>query len=410
MYPFLKEWLDKKRYVDVWLLARYFYRIGEPPLISDALYDKITNIFKSHNVEALNVYLNRTYDDDPIPVKLLQEIGVEPIHIKSAQARYELYPQLNEEKSLSIESVVSYEEAFNFFRTFRELQKDLVLSIKMDGVNTRLFYVNGELGISVSRGRSGNGFDFTEQIANVVPTKIDAPGELKMTGESFVLESGIRYLRARYDKDKYKTAKSSAISVLRTKHDKETYRHLKTIMFAAEGLADTLAGTYQKLEELGFDVVPYMKVCWSEIPSDIDLFKEWLHTLFRGLYEKQMELGLPADGVVAAVDDLLWADVVTNQYSNRQIACKFDYWKFDVYKAVVTDIVMEQRRVNVSCRVKIEPRFTSDDCEAKIINIFNPGILIENNIKKGSEVFFERNSGAVNILIHGQRFKDIVGE
>ena len=53
---------------------------------------------------------------------------------------------------------------------------------------------------------------------------------------------------------------------------------------------------------------------------------------------------------------------------------------------------------------------TNDACEAKIINIFNPSILIHNDIKVGDFVYFERNSGAVNILIHGKRLDDLLKE
>ena len=81
-----------------------------------------------------------------------------------------------------------------------------------------------------------------------------------------------------------------------------------------------------------------------------------------------------------------------------------------MYKAVVTEIVTTQRRVNASIRIKIQPLITNDDCEAKWINGFNPEILIRNNIREGTEAYFERNSGAVNILIHGKRLDDILNE
>ena len=60
--------------------------------------------------------------------------------------------------------------------------------------------------------------------------------------------------------------------------------------------------------------------------------------------------------------------------------------------------------------IHIERMQTNDACEAKIINIFNPSILIHNDIKVGDFVYFERNSGAVNILIHGKRLDDLLKE
>lgn len=411
-YDFLKGWLEKGRYGAVWVLARYLYRVGEDPLISDAVYDSITRSLKAKYYDVFKKYLERTYDEDPIPYKLLEEVGIEPVKFVTKEGRKELYAQLDEEKSLSIDSVTSYDDVFPFFMRFKELKKDLVLSIKMDGINTKMMYVNGDFKIGISRARSGEGFDFTDQLVYVLPLQPDLARfpEIKLTGESYVVKEGIPVLRQKYNLDKYKTSKSSAISMLRVKHDAEDYKYLKTRIFSAEGLCDTLFETYAKLEELGFDVPPYLLVKWEDIPNDLATFQVWLKHYFDVLWEKQQLDDMPADGVVCAVNDLLWNDTVSHQYSNKQIACKFEYWGFEVYKAKVTEIVMEQRRINVSCRVKIEPMFTSDDCEAKIINIFNPGILIENGIKVGEEVFFERNSGAVNILIHGKRLEDILKE
>ena len=74
----LQDLLSEKRYFDIWILARYFYRIGEAPIITDSVYDRMTNLFKEKCYDELHAYLDRTYDDDPIPYDLLEEIGVRP--------------------------------------------------------------------------------------------------------------------------------------------------------------------------------------------------------------------------------------------------------------------------------------------------------------------------------------------
>lgn len=409
MYTFLDEWMKNKRWGAIFILARYLYRVGEEPLISDAMYDNLVTVLKRDYYDSAKEYLERTYDEDPIPYTLLEEVGIEPVKFVTKEGREELYAQLDEEKSLSINSVTSYEEIFPFFSKFRRLQKDLVMSIKMDGINTKMLYVEDKFGVSVSRARDGLGFDFTDQLAYVVPSEIETGiKELKITGESYVVKEAIPLLRNKYNNSRYKTSKSSAISMLRVQHSPSDYKYLKTKVFAADGLSDTLEGTYSKLNELGFDVVPYLVVSYQEIPDNLAEFTIWLKSKLDILYEEQMKDDMPADGVVVAVNDLLWDDTITNQYSDKQIACKFEYWKFDVYRAKVTQILTEQRRVNVSVKVKIEPMTTADDCEARVINIFNPSILIENDIKEGTEVFFERNSGAVNILVHGKKLDDIL--
>lgn len=408
----LQDLLSEKRYFDIWILARYFYRIGEAPIITDSVYDRMTNLFKEKCYDELHAYLDRTYDDDPIPYELLEEIGVRPYVPVTKIGRNDLFDLLNEDKSLSIDSIVNYRSAYDFLMDKVDNKLDVVASLKMDGVNVKSLYQSGKFSLSLSRGRASNSFDFTDQAAYVLPAFInnDLP-ELRVTGECFVVKEGLEKLRAKYAQDKYKTSKSAAISLLRVKHSINDYKDLRLKVFAAEGLADTVIKTFEILKSFGFDVVPYLFIPWDTIPKDYDEFCVWLRdAVFQQMHDAQLAGDMPADGVVLEVNNYGWQDTISNQYSNRQIACKFDFWAFESYKAIVKEIVIVQRRVTASVRVKIEPMQTNDACEAKIINIFNPSILIHNDIKVGDFVYFERNSGAVNILIHGKRLDDLLKE
>lgn len=408
----LQDLLSEKRYFDIWILARYFYRIGEAPIITDSVYDRMTNLFRENCYDELQAYLDRTYDDDPIPYDLLEEIGVRPYVPVTKVGRNDLFDLLNEDKSLSIDSIVNYRSAYDFLMDKVDNKLDVVASLKMDGVNVKSLYQSGKFSLSLSRGRASNSFDFTDQAAYVLPAFInnDLP-ELRVTGECFVVKEGLEKLRAKYAQDKYKTSKSAAISLLRVKHSINDYKDLRLKVFAAEGLADTVIKTFEILKSFGFDVVPYLFIPWDTIPKDYDDFCIWLRdAVFQQMHEAQLAGDMPADGVVLEVNNYGWQDTISNQYSNRQIACKFDFWAFESYKAIVKEIVIVQRRVTASVRVKIEPMQTNDACEAKIINIFNPSILIHNDIKVGDFVYFERNSGAVNILIHGKRLDDLLKE
>ena len=408
----LQDLLSEKRYFDIWILARYFYRIGEAPIITDSVYDRMTNLFKEKCYDELHAYLDRTYDDDPIPYDLLEEIGVRPYVPVTKIDRNDLFDLLNEDKSLSIDSIVNYRSAYDFLMDKVDNKLDVVASLKMDGVNVKSLYQSGKFSLSLSRGRASNSFDFTDQAAYVLPAFInnDLP-ELRVTGECFVVKEGLEKLRAKYAQDKYKTSKSAAISLLRVKHSINDYKDLRLKVFAAEGLADTVIKTFEILKSFGFDVVPYLFIPWDTIPKDYDEFCIWLRdAVFQQMHDAQLAGDMPADGVVLEVNNYGWQDTISNQYSNRQIACKFDFWAFESYKAIVKEIVIVQRRVTASVRVKIEPMQTNDACEAKIINIFNPSILIHNDIKVGDFVYFERNSGAVNILIHGKRLDDLLKE
>ena len=112
---------------------------------------------------------------------------------------------------------------------------------------------------------------------------------------------------------------------------------------------------------------------------------------------------IPSDGLVLEINDLNYIAPVHNQYSDRNIAIKLNHWKFNKYTGVVTDIIIEQQKVKASCRVTIEPILTDDGCSARVINVYNPRVLITENINIGSKIEFERNSGAINSLLYGKR-------
>ena len=98
-----------------------------------------------------------------------------------------------------------------------------------------------------------------------------------------------------------------------------------------------------------------------------------------------------------------------NQYSDRQLALKFEQWSFKCYKGIVKSIIWEQKRVYASCRLQIETMQTDDGCSADFINCFNFSILVNNDIHVGSEIYYVRNSDAVNILVYGDKLKELLG-
>lgn len=399
----INDFILAKDLKSVYILARYFYRIGEP-IINDPLYDQLEQSLKSTAPE-LGEYFARTYDDDPVPVDLLNKIGYQ--HTASTGAsdatRSELFSSMNEDKSLSIRSYTSYEEAWPFFQHAREQKLDLMTSLKMDGDNTKMLYVNGKYTLAMSRGRDGNSFDFTDTVKNIMPDIIKtAQSELRVYGESFVVAEALPLLRNKYNADKYKTCKSAAISMLRVEHDPADYKYLKTKVFFADGLANTLECMFDDLEQQGIETAPHQLVHWQDIPETYENFVPWLKTTVLDKIAA-MGIGMPSDGVVVEVNDLLWEDTVTNQYSNRRVALKFEQWNFRYTRGVIRGILIEQRRVFKSVRVTIDPVVQYDGCTATTINTFDLAVLIDNDLCVGKEILFEKNSGAVNILIHGDK-------
>lgn len=378
--------------------ARYCYRMGLPTL-DDETYDKLEIWLRENKYEECKAYLERSYDDDPIPRKLLEVLGIEIIETNVSS---ELYSYLEDEKSNSIKAVRDMSDVYDFVQSNPGCP--VMMSLKLDGVNSKMLYKDKRFALALSRGRHGNSINYTDGCKHIVPPRIDSERLLKITGECFVTPSVLPDLRKKYDVNKYKTSKSSAISLLRVEHEKVDYEDLNLLAFSCEGEHfSTVSEMYEYLETIGFKTPPHVLV--NSLPSDYEEFNKAINEILDNLAEEGE--GLPSDGVVMEFNDLESVFEEKNQYSERQIAIKFGHWGFEYLKGVITDIVVEQQRVYKSVRVKIEPVRSSDGCEANYINAFNPDILISNGLNIGSEVYFERNSGAVNILIHGNRLLNL---
>ncbi|GAA0101584.1 hypothetical protein UT300012_22990 [Paraclostridium bifermentans] len=391
---------DEQQLEDLFIISRFMYRIGSP-IINDKSYDTLEKIIKSKGL--IKHYTSRTYDDDPVPYALLREVSLEKfIPTDLISSKYMEY--IDKEKSLSIQPFEDAKEVYNFLM---EKKQDIVAMLKIDGTNVKNYYRHLNLEIGMSRGRNGTGFDWTRNISKIIPSKIEAEyDELKIFGEAFVYEQHLPYFRERYEKDKYKTPKSSAISMLRVEHDIGDYDKLDMLAFNVEGATHlkTKMEMLEYLKTLGYKVVPHVLIKWETIPKDYNTFKKWLDGVCKQFYVRTQML--PSDGLVFEVNNLFYEDAISAQYSNKNIAVKLSYWSSEKYIGVVEDILIEQQRVVASCRIKIRPLRTKDGCEANYVSGYTPNVIINNGIVVGSEVEFERKSGAINSLLYGDKLKE----
>lgn len=397
----IDDLIEKGARFPAYVLARYCYRMGLPT-IDDAVYDQLEMYLRENEYERCKAYLERSYDDDPVPVKLLEVVGIEVVDV---QPPTELYEYLEEEKSNSIQAVREMRDVWDFVR--RNKGKQIMFSLKLDGVNTKSLYKDGRYQLSLSRGRRGNSLDYTPGARHTMPLRVDYDDLLKITGEYFVNEEALPWLREKYDVDKYKTCKSAAISMLRVEHEDVDYQHMTFLAYSVEGkVFDSVTGMYEYLEGLGFKTPPHL--VFDKFPDDYEEFEKFVNT---EVLEVLANAGacLPSDGVVMEVNDLNAVYKDENQYSERQLAIKFGPWDFEYLVGTISDIIIEQKRVHCSVRIKIDPMYSADGCKAEYLNSFNPSILIENDLRIGKQVYFERNSGAVNIIIHGERLQGLVG-
>lgn len=385
--------LSEMNYHESYILARYMYCIGNP-ILTDATYDKLHNILLEKG--ELEEYTSRCYEDDPVPLELLQKFGILQLQKQSTRRDTSF---LAEDVSTSIQKVESIEEVYHFFKKFKGTSK--IVSIKMDGVNIKSEVDKKELKLSLTRGRKAQGFDVTDAMLKLMPKNMSLPGRFIVTGEAFVPPQYLSYFKEKYDFSKHKTTRTSALSILRkyNYYDEKDFEFVKFYAFSADGLGQTVQDMYEGLKSAGFYVPPYMLL--DTEPDSYDEFCIWLTEIMDKMYDLQLKEGLPADGLVIQLNDHSIQTKIVNQYDERQIAVKFSHWSSKIYDGVITSIIIDQRRVFCCCKVTIEPVVTADGCEAVVINTFNPSFLLNNNLKVGSSIQFARQSGTVNVFCSG---------
>jgi NAD-dependent DNA ligase len=363
------------------------YRWGVPA-VSDGVYDTIFDWFK--HVDSIEELVLRSYDDDEENVSISGLTG-------------EIYASMNEEKSRSISPITTYAELWQFLQDNKGM--NFVASLKMNGVFTKTLYRDGQYVCTLSRGRTGDSIDFTEKAQKRLVKNISmSERDVVVYGEAWVEESYLPVLRKKYDLSAYKTSRSSALSLLRARADDSDIQHLHITAFSVNDFGRS-GECYTFLEENKFSTAPWFRISAKDVPDRYENLMRWARdTIFNPMSE--LGAGIPSDGIVleSETDEI----TVSGQYASNNIALKMEQWSYRYYLGRVTKIIPEQRRVTGSLRVEIEPLVLSDGQTAKMINVFNPNILFENNIRVGSEVYFERSSEAYSVLLIGDRLRAAV--
>lgn len=403
--------IKKGRITDLYVLARFYYKIGEE-LIYDKDYATIHKYLQKNNL--LSDYTERSYDDDPVPYSLLEEFNLMDL-VPKFEGSLSIYDKaVEDEKSISIREIGSFKETYDYFMRTRDYRK--VMSIKVNGVNGKTLFTKEEkedllsLKISKSRGRNSlQSFDFTKGLSRIIPNKISLDVDrLFIHGEAVVVSSAIGKLVSPTGV-KPKLERMAAMSMLRTDYKDSDYQYLKYKVFRCEGLSDSLSESLNILKSVGFDIVPFLTIEPNEVPNDYTEFCEWLRVKMQYFHELCKSEDLPADGLVVDVDDVYFTGEVNGQYSDKNVALKFEYWSHKYYKSKVVDLVIEQQSKKCSVIAIIEPCKTSDGSIAKRVNLHSPAVMFREKILPGKEIYFKRNSEAINLLVYGRELRRLLG-
>lgn len=301
-----------KELIDLLNKASYAYYQNSEPIMTDYEYDKLYDELVSLEKET-----NTTFSNSPT-------VNVE-VAVSKELEKYE-----HKTPMLSLAKTKSIDELSEFI-----LDKEGLLSWKLDGLTIVLTYKDGKLLRGVTRGNGLIGEVVTENVKQFknVPFTIPYKGELVLRGEAIIKYSDFEKMNSLVDEDDagYKNPRNLCSGSVRQLDAKVTAeRNVNCIIFALiskDGdLPNSKEEQFEWLESLGFECVERVKVT-----------SETMHDAVMSFKERIKDFDIPSDGLVLTFDDTKYGLSLgmTAKYPRHSIAFK---WKDETVESVLLDI------------------------------------------------------------------------
>lgn len=250
-----------------------YYNTGNP-IMDDAQFDARLEDLKQFEQETGIVFANSPTQN--VGAKVLTELK-EVTHS---------HPMLSLEKCHSVDELIQFAN-----------NKELVASIKLDGLTCSLTYKNGLLIRAETRGNGIVGSDITEHVKQFknIPLKINKDGLYVIDGEAIITDEDFAKINKNGEFKNSRNLAAGTLAVLDT--SLVAKRKLRFIAWdVIDGDSNSLVSNLIEAEDLGFDVVPY----WSAINLDPKKLQNTLDYIF----EYASDEGYPCDGIVFKFNDV----------------------------------------------------------------------------------------------------------
>lgn len=308
----IKELREKLEYY-----AKLYYDM-DSPAISDYEYDMMMNRLKA---------LEKEFPELITSDSLTQKVGG---HVKEG------FKQVIHEVPLqSLQDIFSFEELKDFDDRVRKVAEEnneelkYVVETKIDGLSTALKYENGILVQGATRGNGLIGEDVTDNLKTIkhIPKELKEKINITVRGEVFIGTKEFDKMneeREILEQPLFANARNAAAGSLRQLDSKITAtRPLDIFIFNVQKYDENTFDAenshfteLNKLEKLGFNVVPVRTLC-STIDEAIEAIKK--------IGETREKLSFGIDGAVVKVDNLHLREILGTTYKVPKWAIAYKY-------------------------------------------------------------------------------------
>ena len=320
---------------------------------------------KQKIIEAKDAYYNTDFPimSDFEYDKLVEEYGGElsvgaPVLDSIKKVHIIDKPMLSLEKVHSIEEIMSFKK-----------DKDLIASVKCDGLSVRLVYKNRELISANTRGDGYIGGDITEHVRYIqnIPFIIPKSGHVVIDGEVVILKKD-------FDSKRFKNQRNAAAGALALLDMNEVKsRKLSFIAWDIISIDNEYKSYFDKLwlaeQQLNFIVTPYSILTTKANESNIQEAIDYC-------VEEAEKMGCPYDGVVFKYNDIEYGESLgaTAHHFRDAIA-----WKpaIQTYPTRLRHIDWTMGRTGVLTPVAVFDPIEIDGAEVSRASLHNVSIMKE---------------------------------
>ena len=345
------------------LLNKYrdkYYNYSES-LVSDAEYDKLFDELRELEAEEHFVLANSP----------TQTVG------------YEIVDSLKKVKHdhlmLSLDKTKSCQDLLNFAE-----DREVALSMKLDGLTMSVKYENGKL---VSAETRGNGIEGTDVLNNAkvmknLPLTIDSKETLVIDGECIILRDDFERINAELsDGEQYATQRNLASGSLSLLDNKIASQ--RGLQFWAWSLIEGTTGSFRKdmskLQSLGFTIVPYNYFNGN----NVDLYG--IEDLTIKLKQTADKKGIPVDGCVITYDDIAYGLSLGNTGHHFRKSLAFKY-EDETAGTILRDIEWAVGKTGVITPTAVFESVILDNTKVSRASVHNISIIKSLGLRKNCSI------------------------
>lgn len=348
------------------------------------LVQKLNEASKAYYQEDREIMSNYEYDKlyDELQ-KLEEETNIVYGNSPTVSVGYELLSSLEKERHsspmLSLDKTKDVEALKEWL-----MDKEGVLSWKLDGLTIVLTYENGELQKAVTRGNGEVGEVITNNAKTFVnlPRKIQYKERLILRGEAVIRYSDFQKINDGIEdvEAKYKNPRNLCSGSVRQLNNEITAK--RNVHFFAFNVVetedgtgnDTIQGQLEFLKEQGFDVVEYKMVTGDTIADTVSWFSN-----------KMEQNDFPSDGLVLIFNDISYGKSLgrTAKFPRDSIAFK---WADELATTKLVDIEWSPSRTGLINPVAIFEPVELEGTTVSRASLHNISILEGLELGIGDEI------------------------